>query len=91
MTVVQILIFQFSLAWAVFLLFHTNFSILMHTVSICLTLSLAIWRFIMIKFPGNAVTLCTLVHCKVVLFCGYGETQLLSIKKLVFWQSSKRV
>ena len=36
--------FQFSQPWAVFLLFHANFTIMIHSVSIWLTLSLAIWR-----------------------------------------------
>ena len=29
--------------------FHANFSIVIHTVSIWLTLCLAVWRFIMIR------------------------------------------
>jgi len=62
---------KFSLAWGYFLLFHTNFSIMIHTVSIWLTLSLAIWRFIMIKFPTMAVSLCTLPRCRAVLVLGY--------------------
>jgi len=62
---------EFSLAWGYFLLFHTNFSIMIHTVSIWLTLSLAIWRFIMIKFSTLAVTLCTLSRCRAVLVLGY--------------------
>ena len=35
---------KLSYAWGVFLLFHANFSIMIHTVSIWLTLSLAVWR-----------------------------------------------
>ena len=31
------------------MLFHTNFTLMIHTVAIWLTLSLAIWRFIMIN------------------------------------------
>ena len=68
--------------------FHMNFSNFIHTVSVFLTLSLAIWRFIivksnilmkismsrfiMIKFPSKAVTLCTVQGCKFVLIVGYG-------------------
>lgn len=33
---------------AVFTLFHINYSQVLHTISICLTLSLAIWRFLAI-------------------------------------------
>ena len=67
-------IFQYSKAWGYFLLFHTNFSIMIHTVSIWLTLSLAIWRFIMIKFSTQAVSLCSLLRCRAVLVLGYGKT-----------------
>lgn len=35
--------------WAVYMLFHTNFAQVLHTISICLTLALAIWRYIAIK------------------------------------------
>ena len=55
------------------MLFHMNFSNFIHTVSIWLTLSLAIWRFIMIKFPSEAATLCTVARCKIVLFLGFGK------------------
>ena len=64
---------MFSLAWGIFLLFHTNFTIIIHTVSIWLTLSLAIWRFIMIKFSILAVSLCTIKRCKAVLTFGYSK------------------
>ena len=64
---------QYSLAWGIFLLFHTNFTLMIHTVSIWLTLSLALWRFIMIKFCSLAVTLCTLPRCRILLILGYGK------------------
>ena len=79
------------------MVFHTNFTVMIHTVAVWLTLSLAIWRFIfffveccfeqkiflpktvcccfrfiMIKFPSKAVTLCTIQGCKFVLIVGYG-------------------
>ena len=64
---------KFSLAWDIFLLFHTNFTIMIHTVSIWLTLSLAFWRLIMIRFSSLAVTMCTLPRCKAVLTLGFGK------------------
>ena len=63
---------RLSQGWGYFMLFHVNFSNFIHTVAIFLTLSLAIWRFIMIKFPSTAVTLCTIDKCKLVLILGYG-------------------
>lgn len=39
---------NFPYAGAVFVLFHTHFTQIMHTISICLTLTLAIWRYLAI-------------------------------------------
>ena len=64
---------QFSEGWGYFMQFHMNFSNFIHTVSVFLTLSLAIWRFIMIKFPAQSVEVCTVEKCKVVLGLGYGK------------------
>ena len=61
---------RFSYGWGVFLLFHSNFTIIIHTVSIWLTLSLAFWRLIMIRFPNEAVILCTLYRCKIGIIVG---------------------
>ena len=66
---------KYSLAWGIFMLFHTNFTLMIHTVAIWLTLSLAIWRFIMIKFPNKAAHICTETGCKVVLSFGFGKIQ----------------
>ena len=64
---------KYSLGWGMFMYFHSNFTIMIHTVSTWLTLSLAIWRFIMIKFPAQATTLCTHSRCKMLLIFGFGK------------------
>ena len=64
---------RFSYGWGVFLLFHSNFTIIIHTVSIWLTLSLAFWRLIMIRLPSEAITMCTMDRCKIILILGFGE------------------
>ena len=64
---------QYSLAWGIFMLFHTSFTVMIHTVSTFLTLTLAIWRFIMIKYPSKAIDLCTLSRCKALLVLGFGN------------------
>ena len=64
---------QYSLAWGIFMLFHTSFTVMIHTVSTFLTLTLAIWRFIMIKYPSKAIDLCTLSRCKTLLVLGFGN------------------
>lgn len=39
----------FPYGWAVFVLFHMHFTQLFHTISIALTLTLAVWRYIAIR------------------------------------------
>ncbi|EFN84855.1 hypothetical protein EAI_10313 [Harpegnathos saltator] len=40
----------FPYGWAMFVLFHMHFTQLLHTISIALTLTLAVWRYIAISF-----------------------------------------
>ena len=62
-----------SLGWGIFMLFHINFTVMIHTVSIFLTLALAIWRFIMIKFHSLATEICTMARCRNLLFLAFGN------------------
>lgn len=79
---------EYSLPWGIFMLFHTNFTLMIHTVAIWLTLSLAIWRFIMIKFPSRATDLCTVARCKMVLAFGYGVPFILTVPNTLFVKMS---
>merc|ERR1719150_2050734 len=79
---------EYSLAWGIFMVFHTNFTVMIHTVATWLTFSLAIWRFIMIKFPSKAATLCTVARCKIVLAFGYGIPFILTIPNMLFIKMS---
>ena len=71
-----------SLGWGIFMLFHINFTVMIHTVSIFLTLALAIWRFIMIKFHSLATEICTMSRCKNLLFLAFGNFIILPISLL---------
>lgn len=64
---------QYSYSWAVFLLFHANFTLILHGMSIWYTLVLAVWRLIMIRHHSSAVTLCTPQRCYLMIILGYGE------------------
>ena len=46
---------------------------MIHLSAVWLTLSLAIWRFIMIKFPAMALTLCTTTRCNIVLILAFSQ------------------
>ena len=47
----------FPYGWAVFVLFHMHFSQLLHTISIALTLTLAVWRYIVVRYALTYVSL----------------------------------
>jgi len=79
---------EYSLGWGIFMVFHTNFTVMIHTVATWLTFSLAIWRFIMIKFPSEAATLCTVARCKIVLFLGFVVPFFLTIPNMLFFTLS---
>ncbi|XP_014489486.1 PREDICTED: sex peptide receptor [Dinoponera quadriceps] len=61
----------FPYGWAVFVLFHMHFTQLLHTISIALTLTLAVWRYIAIRFPQYNHTWCTGRRCTIALSCSF--------------------
>ncbi|VVC99252.1 unnamed protein product [Leptidea sinapis] len=60
-----------SYAWAVFVYFHSIFSQTFHTVSIWLTITLAVWRYIAIKFPQKNRTLCNKQNTRIAIALAY--------------------
>ncbi|XP_040573094.1 G-protein coupled receptor dmsr-1 [Lepeophtheirus salmonis] len=62
---------EYSWGFSLFVWSHSNFSLVIHAVSIWLTLSLAVWRFIMIRFHSLSPIYCTLGRCKIMLFLAY--------------------
>lgn len=60
-----------SYAWAVFVYFHSIFSQTFHTISIWLTITLAVWRFIAIKFPQKNRTLCNQRNTNIAIGMAY--------------------
>ncbi|XP_017759414.1 PREDICTED: sex peptide receptor-like [Eufriesea mexicana] len=45
--------------WTVFVLFHSNFAQVCHTISICLTLILAVWRYVAVARPQQNRAWCS--------------------------------
>ncbi|OWR55150.1 G-protein coupled receptor dmsr-1-like [Danaus plexippus] len=60
-----------SYAWALFVYFHSIFSQTFHTISIWLTITLAIWRFVAIKFPQKNKTLCNRRNTNIAIAVAY--------------------
>ncbi|XP_026495196.1 G-protein coupled receptor dmsr-1-like [Vanessa tameamea] len=60
-----------SYAWAVFVYFHSIFSQTFHTISIWLTITLAVWRFVAIKFPQKNKTFCNKRNTNIAIAVAY--------------------
>lgn len=61
---------RFSWGWAVFVLFHAQFGQVFHTISISLTVTLAVWRYIAVGYPQNNVLWCSTERSKLgILAC----------------------
>ena len=66
--------------WAAYLWFHSNFSVVIHNVSVWLTLTVAVWRFIMIKYHTWVPVYCTMERCHLVMLSAYGKWNSFCIK-----------
>ncbi|XP_042900089.1 G-protein coupled receptor dmsr-1 isoform X1 [Parasteatoda tepidariorum] len=62
---------KFSYGWAVFTLFHAHFTIVFHTISTWLTVTVAIWRFLAVSFPQNTTVWCNMRRAKYAIFFTY--------------------
>ncbi|XP_062708674.1 G-protein coupled receptor dmsr-1 [Aedes albopictus] len=48
---------DYPYSWAVYLMFHMHFTQILHTISILLTVMLAVWRYIAIKHPHGSLAI----------------------------------
>lgn len=62
---------QYAWGWAVFVLFHAHFTQVFHTISIWLTVTLAVWRYIAIAYPQNTSTWCSMQRTFVVMVAAF--------------------
>ncbi|XP_076323336.1 G-protein coupled receptor dmsr-1-like [Tachypleus tridentatus] len=70
---------KYSYAWAVFTLFHAHFTVVCHTISIWLTVTLAIWRFLAVSFPANSKKWCTMPRAECAIISTYATCALFCI------------
>lgn len=62
---------KYDYNWTMFVLFHSNFSQVCHTISIYLTVVLAIWRYIAVVYPQHNRAWCTMRTTTVTILLGY--------------------
>ncbi|KAK8382421.1 hypothetical protein O3P69_015390 [Scylla paramamosain] len=68
-----------SYVHSVFILFHAHYTQVTHTVAICLTITLAVWRYIAICKPHLNLVLCTLPRARLAVFIAYVISPILSV------------
>lgn len=66
-----------------FMLFYACFSVVVHTVSIWLTVTLAVFRYIFISHPRRGSVLCSLKRAKLAVFIVYVVTLIVCIPNFV--------
>ncbi|XP_076338221.1 G-protein coupled receptor dmsr-1-like [Tachypleus tridentatus] len=62
---------RYSYSWAVFTLIHAHLTVVCHTISIWLTVTLAMWRLLSVSFPTNSKKWCRMSRAKCAIFCTY--------------------
>lgn len=62
---------RFNYPWAVFVLIHAHLTQVLHTISIWLTLLLAVWRYLSVAHPLKSRVWCTLDRALVAIFLAY--------------------
>ncbi|KAJ8681200.1 hypothetical protein QAD02_016987 [Eretmocerus hayati] len=69
----------FTYSWAVFVLFHSYFGQVFHTISICLTVTLAVWRYIAVAHPQRNRDWCSYKRTKWAIIAAYTFCPLLCL------------
>lgn len=62
---------RLSYSWVFYVLFHATFAQICHTISIWLTVTLAIWRFIAIGFPQKNRLWCNMRTTVIAIVSSY--------------------
>lgn len=81
-----------SYSWMCYLLFHADFSLTMHSMSIWLTIMLAIFRFLYVFFPTKGKEYCSIKHAKIIVTGVYISAVLVCIPNYIsnYWKASEK-
>ena len=69
----------FTYGWSIFVLFHSNFTQVCHTISICLTVTLAVWRYIAVAYPQRNREWCSNKRTSLMIAFAYVSCPILCI------------
>ncbi|RZF42710.1 hypothetical protein LSTR_LSTR001505 [Laodelphax striatellus] len=62
---------RYTYGWAAFVMFHSNFTQVGHSISIWLTVTLAVWRYIAVAHPQHNREWCSMQRTICVILTGY--------------------
>lgn len=62
---------RYTYGWALLVLWHSNFSQVFHTISIWLTVVLAVWRYIAVAYPQKNRDWCKMENTYKAVIAGY--------------------
>ncbi|XP_017792657.1 PREDICTED: sex peptide receptor-like [Habropoda laboriosa] len=81
----------FTYGWTIFVLFHSNFAQVCHTISICLTLILAVWRYIAVARPQQNREWCSYRRTIFAIFIAYVFCPILCIPLYITTEVKQQV
>ncbi|XP_034171300.2 G-protein coupled receptor dmsr-1 isoform X1 [Osmia lignaria lignaria] len=81
----------FTYGWTIFVLFHSNFAQVCHTISICLTLILAVWRYVAVARPQQNREWCSYRRTIFAIFVAYVFCPVLCIPLYITTEVKKQV
>ncbi|XP_075218212.1 myosuppressin receptor 1 [Lycorma delicatula] len=62
---------RYSYGWAAFVLLHSHFAQVCHSISIWLTVTLAVWRYIAVAYPQRNREWCGMQRTLIIIAAGY--------------------
>uniref|UniRef100_T1J538 G-protein coupled receptors family 1 profile domain-containing protein n=1 Tax=Strigamia maritima TaxID=126957 RepID=T1J538_STRMM len=62
---------HFAYHWTLLILFHAHFSVVCHTISIGLTITLAVWRYIAVSLPNKNREWCNMERARIAIVSSY--------------------
>ncbi|XP_015793299.1 uncharacterized protein LOC107369832 [Tetranychus urticae] len=62
---------MFTYGWTVFTLFHAHFTLVVHSISTWLTVLLAVWRYLSVRFPTQSRGWCTMSNARWLIVATY--------------------
>ncbi|CAG0913680.1 unnamed protein product [Notodromas monacha] len=81
---------RLSYAWSAFVMFHAHFSQIFHTISIWLTVTLAVWRYIAVRFPQRNRMWCDMKSAAAAITSAFVFSPILCIPSFLMFSIHRK-